>query len=346
MMQPLSILASAVLGIGCLAGCDNGDASRDTIRVVGSSTVLPFAKLVAENFARENSQFRTPIVEGNGTGGGMTLFCAGIGAQYPDVVDASRRMKRSEFAHCAEHGVRDIAEIEVGMDGIAFASAHGAAAMALTPLDVYKAIAATPFGLTNTARTWHDVNPALPETPILVYGPATISGTRDALNELILVKACDSNPAIRALREADRDRHDRLCTELRSDGTYADTADNYSLIVQKLEANPGAIGIFGYSYLESNSDRLDAIKMDGITPSYASIASGAYPGSRPLFIYVKKAHLGAIPGLREFVMQWSRSWQADGPLTRAGMIALPADRQALSAKAAKSLAALNPLTLD
>ena len=345
MKKSISLLATACAATALLAGCGGGNSSRDTIRAVGSSTVLPFAKLVSESFAKDNSQFKAPIIEGNGTGGGMKLFCAGVGSQHPDIEDASRRMKKSEIDDCVKNGVKDIAEIQVGIDGIAFANAKGAPVMALTPVDVYKAIAANPFGKPNTAKTWHDVNPALPDMPILVYGPATISGTRDALKELILGKACDSDPAIKALKDTSKDQHDKICGDLRTDGSYADTADNYNLIVQKLEANPKAVGIFGYSYLESNADKLQGLTMGGVAPTYETIANFTYPGARPLFIYVKKAHVGAIPGLKEYVAQWAKLWGTEGPLSKAGMIAMTADMQEKSAKAASELTSLDSSAL-
>lgn len=329
---------------GSLAACGGGNSgaeTRDSIRAVGSSTVLPFAKLVSEQFAKSNPQFNAPIVEANGTGGGMKLFCAGVGAQYPDIADASRRMKKSEWDDCQKNGVKDVVEIQVGIDGIAFAAAKAAPDMALTPVDVYKAIAASPFGKPNTAKTWRDVNPSLPDEPILVYGPATISGTRDALKELILNKGCDSDPATKALADSDKEKHEAICGDLRTDGAYADTSDNYNLIVQKLDSNPKAVGIFGYSYLEGNADKLKPLTMSGVVPTYETIANFTYPGARPLFIYVKKAHVDAIPGLREYVAEWTELWGKDGPLAKAGMIAMPDDKLSANAKIAQDLTPLD-----
>jgi phosphate transport system substrate-binding protein len=223
-------LTAILSGTAMLAACGGAqNASREQIRVVGSSTVLPFAKLVAEAFAKENAGSKAPIIEGNGTGGGMKLFCAGVGISHPDIEDASRRIKKSEFDDCVKNGVKDVVEVQVGIDGIAFANAKNGPSMALTPVDVYKAIAANPFGKPNTAKSWQDVNPALPDMPIQVYGPATISGTRDALKELILTKGCDSDPTMKAIKDSDKGKHDKICGELRSDGAYADTSDNYNL---------------------------------------------------------------------------------------------------------------------
>lgn len=345
MKRTALLLTAAAAATALLAGCGGSrNASRDQIRAVGSSTVLPFAKLVAEQFAKDG-KFKAPIIEGNGTGGGMKLFCAGVGAQHPDIEDASRRMKKSEWDDCVKNGVTEVAEIQVGIDGIAFSNAKGGPAMALTPVDVYKAIAANPFGKPNTARTWQDVNPALPAIPIMVYGPATISGTRDALKELILAKGCDSDAATKALKDTDKARHDAICGDIRTDGAYADTSDNYNLIVQKLEANAQAVGIFGYSYLEGNADRLKPLTMNGVVPTYETIADFTYPGARPLYIYVKKGHVQAIPGLKDYVAEWTRLWGKDGPLAKAGMIVMPDEVMTKNAAVAAELTQLDPAQL-
>ena len=338
-------LTTALASAALLSACGQQATSRDQIRAVGSSTVLPFAKIVSERFAADNSGFKAPIVEGNGTGGGMKLFCAGVGAQYPDIEDASRRIKKSEFDDCVKNGVKEVVEVQVGIDGIAFANGTTGPAMALTPVDVYKAIAANPFGKPNTAKTWHDVNPALPAVPIMVYGPATISGTRDALKELILQKGCETDAATKAMKDTKKEDYEKVCGELRSDGAYADTSDNYNLIVQKLEANPQAVGIFGYSYLESNADKLKGLTMGGVAPTYDTIAGGTYPGARPLFIYVKKAHIGAIPGMAEYLATWPKLWGKDGALAKAGMIVMPADKLAANAKTISDLTPLDPAGL-
>lgn len=346
MKKSALIFATAAAACTLLAACGGAqNSSRDQIRAVGSSTVLPFAKLVAEQFAKDSGKFKAPIVEGNGTGGGMKLFCAGVGAQHPDVEDASRRMTKSEWDDCVKNGVKDVAEIQVGIDGIAFANAKSGPVMALTPTDVYKAIAANPFGKPNTAKTWHDVNPALPAIPIMVYGPATISGTRDALKELILAKGCDSDPATKALKDTSKSKHDAICGDIRTDGAYADTSDNYNLIVQKLEANAQAVGIFGYSYLEGNADKIKSLTMSGVVPTYETIANFTYPGARPLFIYVKKAHVQAIPGLQDYITEWTKLWGKDGPLAKAGMIVMPDDVMAKNATIAAQLTQLDPSQL-
>ena len=243
-----------------LAAAMADGGSRDSIRAVGSSTVFPFAKAVSEAaFVRAQPDYRSPIIESTGTGGGMKLFCAGLGADTPDMTHASRRMKASEYADCQANGVTDVIEIQVGLDGIAFASAKGGISMSLTPKQVYEALAASPYGGEQTNKTWSDVDPSLPDQPILVYGPPSTSGTRDALKELVLEVGCDTSEEMKALKETDKDRHAQLCTEVRSDGAYVDQGEQDNLIVQKIEGNPNAVGVFGYSYLEENADKVQGL---------------------------------------------------------------------------------------
>ena len=339
MMKPLLL---AALSATTLAACGGPQsAGRDQIKAVGSSTVYPFAKAAAEEFSRSYPQFSSPIIESTGTGGGMKLFCAGLGADTPDMTHASRQMKASEFADCQANGVTDIIEIQVGLDGIAFASAQGGITMSLTPKQVYEAIAASPYGGEQTNQTWSDVDPSLPDQPILVYGPPSTSGTRDALKELVLEVGCDTNPEMEALKETDKDRHAQLCTEVRSDGAYVDQGEQDNLIVQKIEGNPNAVGVFGYSYLEENADKVQGLEMNGVAPTYENIASFAYPGARPLYVYAKKAHLDAIPGLREYLLQWTKMWDKDGELAKIGLVASPADVMAANLKAATEYTTLD-----
>ena len=343
--KPILLASAALLASLTLAGCGGQQtASRDNVRAVGSSTVLPFAKAVAEEMAKATGM-PAPIVESTGTGAGMKLFCAGVGVQHPDIENASRRMKKSEFEDCVKNGVKDIVEIQVGLDGIAFAEATGGPGMELTTADIYKALAKNPFGKPQTAKTWKDVNPALSDEPILVYGPPSTSGTRDALKELILAKGCESDPAMKALKDSDKKAYDANCTEVREDGAYVDSGENDNLIVQKLEANPKAIGVFGFSYLESNADKIKGLKVGGIVPTYASISDFTYPGARPLYIYVKKAHLDAIKGLKEYVAAWTTSWAKDGLLAKKGMVIAPDAVQATSLKAATDFATLDGASL-
>ena len=340
--KTLAIIATSSLA---LAACGGGsDSGTRAVRAVGSSTVFPFAKAVGEAAAKA-SGIKAPVVESTGTGAGMKLFCAGVGAAHPDIENASRRMKKSEYEDCAKNGVKDIVEIQVGLDGIAFAEATGGPGMALTPLDVYKALAANPFGKPNTAKNWSDVNPALPAEPIQVYGPPSTSGTRDALAELILTKGCETDPAMKALKEKDKDAAKKVCTEMRSDGAYIEQGENDNLIVKKLAQNPKAIGIFGYSFLEENTSTLKGITMSGIAPTYQSISDFSYPGARPLYIYVKAAHLKAIKGINEYVAAWVGAWGKDGLLKKQGMVVAPEAVLIKSAEIAKSMTLMDPSTL-
>ncbi|WP_242146833.1 substrate-binding domain-containing protein [Sphingomonas sp. BAUL-RG-20F-R05-02] len=334
--------ALAILLYGCTDEADGGGmGSRDQIKVVGSSTVFPFTTVVAEQFVEQTPGVKSPVIESTGTGGGMRLFCAGIGAAHPDLEDASRRMTAAEYARCKANGVNGVIEVQVGVDGIAFAEAKNGPGLRLTVADLYRAMGAAPDGKPNSARVWHDVNPALPATPIQIYGPPATSGTRDALAALILARGCEGvHPELTALKLRDPDAFAQRCTRIREDGAYVDAGENDNLIVQKLQANPDAIGIFGYSYLEQNRDKLNGIAIDGVAPTYATIAQNRYPGSRPLYLYVKKAHLGAIRGLREYLRLYATLWNPDGPLIAKGLIASPAD---VRARAAAIVAGETPL---
>ena len=339
MMRSAAMLfASASL----LAACQDqaggaGGGTRDQIRAVGSSTVFPFTTAVAEQFVNNNPQFPSPIIESTGTGAGMKLFCAGVGAQYPDIEDASRRMKRSEYDDCRRNGVTAIVELQIGVDGLALGEANRGDKMTLTTRDIYLAIAANPDGKPNAAKTWRDVNPSLPANPIVVYGPPSTSGTRDSLTELIMTPGCEQNPAMAALKTSDENRHKDFCTRVREDGAYVDAGENDNLIVQKLAVNPDAVGIFGYSFLEENLDRLSGIPINGVVPTYASIASFSYPGARPLYIYVKKAHLRAIPGLKQFIGEYVGAMNPGGYLAKRGLIAATDEVRAASVKTAHDL---------
>lgn len=336
MIKRLAVLSTAAASLA-LAACGSqggGADTRDSIRAVGSSTVFPFAKAVAESLSRSNPNFKSPVIESTGTGAGMKLFCSGVGPSTPDIANASRRMKADEFATCQQNGVKDIVEIQVGLDGLAFASAKGGLTLPLTAEIVYKALAANPYGKPQTTKTWKDVDPSLPATPILVYGPPSTSGTRDALKELVLEKGCSTDASIKAMKDTNKEQFEKVCTELRTDGAYVDQGEQDNLIVQKIENNRQALGVFGYSYLEENANRLQGQTMDGVAPTYENISTFAYPDARPLYIYVKKAHLDAIPGLKEFVAEWTKMWVKDGPLAKIGLVASPADAIAANTKAA------------
>lgn len=350
-MNRISIaLALAALALtGCGQGGNGGGqsgGSRSQIRIVGSSTVYPFATAVAEQFVRNNPRFKAPIIESTGTGGGMKLFCAGVGTQHPDIENASRRIKKSEYEDCQKNGVTQVIELPIGIDGLALIEATGSPKFSLTQADVYRALAANPFGKPNTAKTWEDVNASLPAIPIRVYGPPPTSGTRDAFAELIMEKGCESDPAMKALKESDKDRAKDICTKVREDGAYIEGGENDNLLVQKVSANEGSIGIMGYSFLEENADKVRGIPLGGVAPTAATIASFEYPGARPLFIYVKGDHLSAIPGIREYVAEFAKGWAPNGYLTRRGLIASPPETLAVATRAATELKPMTAAGLE
>jgi phosphate transport system substrate-binding protein len=350
MTRALGLIGVAALALTACqqSGSSGGGGSsgtRDTIRIVGSSTVYPFTTAVAEQFQRKNPSFKAPIVESTGTGGGMKLFCTGVGAQYPDIANASRRIKKSEVDLCAKNGVKEVIELQIGLDGIALAESKEGTPIKLTPAEVYKALAKKPFGKDQTAQTWKDINPALPAIKIAVYGPPPTSGTRDAFAELILEKGCNSDPAMKALKESDEDEYKTLCTGIREDGAFIEAGENDNLIVQKLVANPDSVGVFGYSFLEENLDKVRGISLDNVEPTYDTIADFSYPGSRPLYIYAKAAHLNVIPGLKQFLGEFAAAWDKDGYLTRRGLIAAPDDVRAKNAEIAQKLTPMDPAGL-
>jgi len=318
--------------------------ARTGMRAVGSSTVYPFARIVSEKIGRANPKLGTPIIESTGTGAGMKLFCAGVGERFPDVENASRRMKASEAKLCASNGVTQITEIQVGLDGIALATSKATGMTGVSLRAIYLALAKTPFGKPNTSKTWRDVDARLPNLPIHVYGPPTTSGTRDALGELLMTPACEANPGMAALKKSDADKFKAICTGVRTDGAYVETGENDNLIVQKLEANPGSVGIFGYSYLEENANRLKGLQISAVSPTYATISSFQYPGARPLYIYIKNAHASAIPAVRAYALEFTKE-SAFGPkgyLLAGGMVSSP---NAVRARAQQAARMLSPLDL-
>jgi phosphate transport system substrate-binding protein len=335
--RPVLVAILALTTTAC-----GGPSAREQIKVVGSSTVYPFTTAVAERFVNADPSRRAPVIESTGTGAGFNLFCAGVGSQYPDIQNASRRIKKSEFEQCAANGVRDMIEVQVGSDGLAIAESVNGPRMALTRAQLYSALAATINGRPNPHRFWSDVNPALPRIPIKVLGPPTTSGTRDSFNELMMEPGCVAAfPAIEALKKSpDKDAFKNACVRIRDDGAYIDSGENDNLIVQKLAADPNAIGIFGYSFLEANLTRVRGVPIDGIVPTYETVANAKYPGARPLFIYVKKQHMRAVPGMAEFLATYVQSWEPDGPLVRKGMIAAPAPVRAAAARAVADQAVL------
>jgi phosphate transport system substrate-binding protein len=337
-----NLVALPVVALVAACGSNGGGSSgsANDIRVVGSSTVYPFTKAVAEEFMRANPGIGV-TVESTGTGAGMKLFCAGVGSQHPDLEDASREMKKSEYEDCQKNGVKTVIEIPVGIDGLTIIESKNGPAMNLTQADIYKALAANPFGKgPNKAQTWKDVNPALPAIKIRVLGPPPTSGTRDSLADLYLEKGCDTDPAMQALKKSNEDQHKQVCTKIREDGAYVEAGENDNLLVQKVAADAGTLGVLGYSYLEQNADKIRPVTIAGVAPTEATIANLSYPGARKLYIYVKGEHMAAKPKLRDFVGQYAKMWSSGGPLERRGLVPFAG---ADAAAATQQSTALKPL---
>ena len=323
------LVASLVVGTA-VSGTADAQAGRDYIYIVGSSTVYPFATVVAERFGR-GTEFKTPKVESTGSGGGLKLFCDGVGVDYPDITNASRAIKQSEVDTCARTGVTDIVEVKIGYDGIVIANAINSVPVNLTRTDIFLALAKEVPGDTdgelveNPYETWADVNPQLPNIRIEVLGPPPTSGTRDAFVELAMEGGCKSVAWIKALKSTDGDSYKAICHTIREDGKFVEAGENDNLIVQKLEANPNAFGIFGFSFLDQNAEKVKGAQVDGVEPTFDAIADGDYPVSRPLFFYVKKAHVDVIPGLRGFLREFTseRAWGEEGYLSDRGLIPMP-----------------------
>jgi phosphate transport system substrate-binding protein len=333
-----------------LAACgsnssNGGGGSSNDIRVVGSSTVYPFTKAVAEEFMRANAGI-TVTVESTGTGSGMKLFCAGVGNQYPDIEDASRQIKKSEYEACAKAGAKNIIEVPIGIDGLTIIESANGPAMNLTQADIYKALAANPFGKgPNKAQTWKDVNPSLPAVKIRVLGPPPTSGTRDSLADLYLEKGCDTDPAMKALKKSNEDQHKQICTKVREDGAFVEAGENDNLLVQKVAGDAGTLGILGFSYLERNADKIRAVQIAGVAPSEETIANLSYPGARKLYIYIKSEHMQAKPKLRDFVAQFAKMWAKGGALERRGLVPFAGADAGSAAQQSTDLKPLDPATL-
>ena len=333
-------------------------ATRDYISIVGSSTVYPFATVVAETFGKSTS-FKTPKIESTGSGGGLKLFCAGVGVEHPDVTNASRRIKASEVKKCASNGVKEIVEVKVGYDGIAMAQSKATPIMALTRKDIFLALAKKIPGadgklIDNPHKTWKDVNSSLPATKIRVLGPPPTSGTRDAFAELAMEGGCktfdwikqiksDSKSAKKAgdkkLAGELKNKYKSICHSVREDGAYIEAGENDNLIVQKLDTNPKAVGVFGYSFLEQNEDKVQGSTVNDVAPEFEAISSGAYPVSRSLYFYVKSAHVGKVPGIKEFLSEFTseKAWGDEGYLADKGLIPMPEQERKQFASDAKEL---------
>ena len=342
---------SAVLTAAFFCASVSAQSARDQISIVGSSTVYPFATVVAERFG-QTTKHKTPKIESTGSGGGMKLFCNGVGVEHPDITNSSRRIKKGEFENCQKNGVTEIIEVLIGFDGITIANSVDADQLEMTRKDIFLALGKKvpdPAGgdelIDNPYKTWADVNPELPALKIEVIGPPPTSGTRDAFVELAMEGGCDSIESIAALKSTDKQAHKEVCHTIREDGAFIEAGENDNLIVQKLEANPDALGIFGFSFLEQNSDLVQPSLIDGFEPDFETISDGSYPVSRPLYFYVKKAHIGVIPGIDEYLAEFTSegAWGEEGYLADKGMI--PLDEETRTAKA-ESIAAQESMTLE
>ena len=324
-----AIVAAGATGVAAAQG------ARDQVRIVGSSTVFPYTQAVAEQYAASTGN-PAPVVESTGTGGGMQIFCGGVGPDHPDLTGASRAMTKSEYDLCQQNGVDSVTEILLGYDGLSLAQAQSGPEISLTKAQIFEALASEVEVdgeiVANPHTNWSDIDPSLPETAITVFGPPPTSGTRDAFVELVMEEGCEEFPAIAAL---EGDRKDEVCQRMRQDGPFVEAGENDNLIVQRLNSDPNAVGIFGYSFLYENQDTLRAVPVDGVAPSTETIADGSYAVSRPLFIYVKNAHRGVIPGLEEFVTEYTseESFGEGGYLSERGLIPLPEDERAAVSEA-------------
>ena len=347
-MTQLKFIPAIVFAMASISATSS--MARESIEVVGSSTVYPFSTVVAERYGRASGQL-TPKIESTGSGGGMKLFCSGVGTNYPDITSSSRRMKSSEFKKCQANGVKEVIEVQVGYDGIVIANSVESAPVELSRKDIFLALAAQVPGaaegelIDNPYTTWKQVNSALPDTAIEVLGPPPTSGTRDAFAELALEGGCKKFAWIKAMKKTDKSAYKALCHTIREDGAYIEAGENDNLIVQKLQANPAALGIFGFSFLDQNADKVQGANIESVEPTFESIADKSYPISRPLYFYVKKAHVGVVPGIEGYLKEFTseRAWGEDGYLAEKGMIPLPLEERKAMAKNTRSLV---PMTGD
>ena len=325
-------MLNKILGLVIIITFMSAAHARDQINIVGSSTVYPFAIVVAEKFGK-TTDFKTPKIESTGSGGGLKLFCAGVGAQHPDFTNSSRAIKKNEIKRCRENNVGEITEVKVGYDGIVMANSKDASPFSISTMDIYLALAAeipNPDGsetfIKNPHVTWHDVNSKLPKTKIEVLGPPPTSGTRDAFAELALEKGgCEKIKWLKTLKKKDKKTYKAKCHTVREDGPFIEAGENDNLMVQKLVSNPNALAIFGFSFLDQNADKIQGTIIDNIFPEFENISSGDYPISRPLFFYAKNAHLKIIPGMKEFVEMFLSDAASgeEGYLLDKGLIPMP-----------------------
>ena len=338
-MNKQTLIVAASLALALSAGSAAAQ-SRDQIRIVGSSTVFPFSTAVAEQFGKTTS-FKTPVVESTGSGGGMKLFCAGVGVEHPDITNASRRIKSSEFETCSKNGV-SITEVKIGFDGIVLANSKAHSRYELTKGQIFLALAKeVPQDgklVANPYAAWNQIDPGLPAEKIEVLGPPPTSGTRDAFVELVMEEGCEE-----VAGAADLGLKGKACHAVREDGAFVEAGENDNLIVQKLEANPVALGIFGFSFLDQNADKIQGSLVEGVEPTFDNIASGDYGVSRSLYFYVKQEHVGVIPGIAEYIAEFAseQAWGPEGYLSDKGLIPLPDAQRAEMAKQATGLAKLS-----
>ena len=333
-------LACAFTVCACIYLADSRADARDQIHIVGSGTVYPFTTMVAEQFGQIGT-FKTPIVEATGTGGGFKVFCQGIGADKADINDASRKITDSEKALCEKNGVTDIAEITIGYDGIILANRNGAPSLNLTKKQIFMALARllpdkTGTLVPNRYQTWNEIDHKLPSQPIEIYGPGTVSGTRDAFAEMVMEKGCEQFHEF-AHAYPDEKTRKKVCQNIREDGKYIESGEDYNIMVQKLTGDDRALGIFGFSFYIQNPGKIQACKIEGVEPAIESIASGHYGISRSLYVYVKKQHIGLVPGIAEFIKELTstNAIGAEGYVISDGLIPLkPADLKASQVVAA------------
>jgi phosphate transport system substrate-binding protein len=323
--------------------------SRDYINIVGSSTVYPFSTVVAEQFGK-SSRFKAPKVESTGSGGGLKLFCEGVGPKYPDVANASRRIKPSEVESCAKNGVKEVVEVKIGYDGIVLANSRKSKPLQVSLRQLWLALAQQVAGnepgqlVANPNSKWSDIDKSLPALKIEVLGPPPTSGTRDAFVELAMDAGCSTFEWVKGLASSDPKKFKEICQTMREDGAFIEVGENDNLIVQKLQANPSAFGIFGFSFLDQNAEAIQAAAIGGHAPSFETISNGSYPLSRPLFLYVKKAHVGVVPGIPEYLAEFTsaKAWGPEGYLASKGMIPLSdAERSTVQ----QTVATLEPMKL-
>ncbi|MFQ5509624.1 MAG: PstS family phosphate ABC transporter substrate-binding protein [Leptospirillia bacterium] len=343
MFKKTVLIAAAVSVLS--AGAASAESARDYISIVGSSTVYPFATVVAEQFGK-TTNFKTPKIESTGSGGGLKLFCAGVGVQHPDITNASRAIKGKEIEKCAKNGIKEIVEIKIGYDGITVANSKSAPSVELSKRDIFLALAKdvpNPNGsetlVANPYKTWNQINKSLPNVAIEVLGPPPTSGTRDAFNELAIEGGCKTYPWLKAIKKQDKKKYKKICRSIREDGPYVEAGENDNLIVQKLVSNPDAFGVFGFSFLDQNRDKVQGAAINGVKPSMDTIADGSYPVSRPLFFYVKKAHVGVIPGMKAYLKEFTseKAWGPEGYLSDRGLIAMPKKERKQFGKNARKL---------